>query len=159
MGGGCAPSHAKLTIKMSKNVWLRQLFVLIRGELSIILCTWVVAIFKGGQPASKRGRVPPPLPPLNESLDCKDFSFPGLPCLANPIIWPQCSDIIQNQGDLPGQLLKTPFMRCITRGCCPTWKLSIGINPFVGSINYCIFTVWARLSCAWPDGTKGALRR
>ena len=61
--GRCtSPSHAEREadkdsyVKMSKNVRFRQLFVLLKGELSIILCIWMVAIFKGG-------RVPPPAPP------------------------------------------------------------------------------------------------
>ena len=76
-GGGCAPSRAEreaegnLQFKNEQNIQFRQLFILIRGELSTcVLCVWMVGTPKGGQPASKGDECPLPPPPLNETLLC-----------------------------------------------------------------------------------------
>ena len=69
-GGGCAPSRAEreaegnLRFKNEQNIQFRQLLVLIRGELTTcVLCVCMVGTLKGGQPASKGGRMPPSAPP------------------------------------------------------------------------------------------------
>ena len=63
VGGGCASSRAErkaegnLLFKNEQNIQFRQLFILIRGELSTyVLCVWMVGTLKGG-------RMPPPTPP------------------------------------------------------------------------------------------------
>ena len=51
-------------VKMSKNIRFRQLFLSIRGEISIFVYELWLFSRGGGQPVSKGGRVPP----LNEAL-------------------------------------------------------------------------------------------